>query len=259
MSKDIFIIKPNKEGTCWTCRKEYDERYVNSRCPECGAQYREDALVDIQNLAEESTEFITSAKKLDIPAHYFGLTWSKGVLEKDKGGDKLLKPFQDYVQQLCRVHDIFERGDIPNKSALIIAPMTYSKVTWAYSCMQCAIAHGHSVTPLLDTVELKRFFVISAEKPNYKMMGMTYEEYIEKDICFLTVTKSEYVSNSWQTIIDILDKRSRKGLPTFIISRYGIEAISKWDMDGQFIALFEQGGHRNPLKYPTLVSYSKTL
>lgn len=250
-------MKDNKR--CYRCNGEYDERYVDVPCPDCGRQYKKENEVDLNQLVKTDTKFLNTIKSLEIPKEYLGITWSRETLDKDKEEDKSLRIYQGFAQQLERVHDIFESGLIPPKSALVIAPIGYSKVTWAYSCMQQAVAHGFSVAPLLDTVELKRLFVLSSEKPNFKMFGLTYEDYIEKDICFVAVTKSEYVGHSWQTILDILDKRSRKGLPTFIISRYGVDAISKWDYDGQFKVLLEQGGLRNSLKYPAIISYSKTI
>lgn len=243
---------------CYRCGGEYDERYIETPCPECGNIYGKQE-VNLTTLIRDDKVFLDTIKSLDIPKEYANNIWTKDVLEKDKSEDKGLRNFQAFTEQLERIHNIFAQGLIPSKSALIIAPISYSKVTWAYSCMQYAVQHELSVAPMLDTVELKRLFLLSSEKPNFKMFGLTYEDYIEKDICFVTVTKSDYVGNSWQTILDILDKRSRKGLPTFIISRYGVDAISRWDYDGQFKTLLEQGGTRNFLKYPAIISYSKTI
>lgn len=248
-----------KEERCFRCGGKFDERYVNEPCPECNRQYKVDNEFNLEVLVKQDNKFLNTIKNLEIPKEYHGITWDRTVLDNDKSEDKSIRAYKGFVEQLDRVHRMFENGLIPPKSALVIAPIGYSKVTWAYSCMQQAVASGFSVAPLLDTVELKRLFILSSDKPNFKMFGLTYEDYIEKDICFVTVTKSEYVGNSWQTILDILDKRSRKGLPTFIISRYGVDAISKWDYDGQFKVLLEQGGFRNSLKYPAIISYSKTI
>lgn len=91
------------------------------------------------------------------------------------------------MDQLEKINNIFVEKLLPQKSAFIIAPAGYSKMTFAYSCMQRALDAGFSVAPLLDTVELKRVLVLASENVHYKIDGrISYDDYIMADICFVT-------------------------------------------------------------------------
>lgn len=82
-----------------------------------------------------------------------------------KGRDKHASTsYIKYLDQLEKINNIFVEKLLPQKSAFIIAPAGYSKMTFAYSCMQRALDAGFSVAPLLDTVELKRVLVLASEK-----------------------------------------------------------------------------------------------
>ena len=46
------------------------------------------------------------------------------------------------------------------------------------------------------------------------------------------------------------------GLPTFILSRYDIKSMSKWDYNNQFQHIIDFNGHENSLKYPVIIQYT---
>lgn len=239
---------------CFTCGGKYDERFVDKPCPECNRQYKKSSAVVME--VKPSTEFLNTLKDLAIPDFYQNKVWNKERLKKDNQDIIGDKSFERYVQQLDRIHSIFVDGRLPNKSAIIIAPPRMSKVTWAYSCMQQAVKHNYSVAWLLDTVELKRLLVLAGENPRYKLYDrVDYDSYLMSDVCFITVTKTEYRADSYSTILEIIDRRARKGLSTFIISRFDLKQLSRRDYDKHFTAIKDFNGHDNDLKYPVIVQY----
>lgn len=239
---------------CFVCGGQYDERFIDKPCPECGKQYKKSANVMIE--VKPSEEFVASLKELAVPDFYHGKIWNKERIKKDNQDIIGDKSFERYIQQLDRIHNIFMEGRLPNKSGIIIAPPRMSKVTWAYSCMQQALKHNYSVAWLLDTVEVKRLLVLAGDNPRYKLYDkVNYDEYIMSDVCFITVTKTEYRYDSYSTILEVIDRRARKGLSTFIISRYDLKQLSRRDYDRHFSAIKDFNGHDNDQKYPVIVQY----
>lgn len=234
---------------CRNCGGSFDDRYIDTPCPVCGRQYGKARMKNIntKTLKQEN---------LNIPKHYIGKEWSKSILLEDKKNDKNKNMLNQLAGIMETVHNKFANGEIPSRSVLIVAPPRYSKVTWAYSCMQLAQAKGLSVAPLLDTVELKRFMLIAADKPFHELYNLIdYESYLTADVCFVTVTKTFKNQEAYQVILDLLDSRSRKGLPTYIISRYGIDVLAKWDSRGHFSTLKDYHFSEDPNKFPIICQY----
>lgn len=241
---------------CFTCGGNFDERFIKTPCPECGTQY---GNVNLE-VKKKDSKFIAKTKSLDIPEQYIGVKWCKDILIKEKNSEASNRGFQAFCSQLEKVSQYFDNGLIPPKSAVVIAPPGYSKVTWAYSCMQLAVEHGFKVAPILDTIELKRLAVLASEKPHYRLYNkIDYDEYITSDICFVTVTKTDYALDGWRIILEILDRRSRQGLPTIILSRFDLETISKRDYNGHFKNFVDYNGNQNGLKYPAIIGYTSNL
>lgn len=243
------------------CFKCGGEGFIDEKCPSCG---REPKKLNLSSLPEkEVIQFIQDSKIVDIPEEYIGVEWSDNIfwrnhsdkVNSDGSKDRLL---DHYVNQLRRIHDIFAEGRLPGKGAIIISPSTYSKVVWAYSCMQHALRNKFTVAPLLDTLEVHRLLSLGAESPKYKLYGeIGHDEYIMSEVVFITVTKTEYRKSSYSVIQEILDRRSRKGLPTFVISRYGMEVMSQWDRAGNFMKITKQNIDENNKKVPAIITYKE--
>lgn len=246
-------VKQKKKKPCRTCRDKYDARFINEPCPECGKTYgapKPETLI-------ENKEFIQKAKNLTIPEQYIGKIWDKQVVLNDKSEDASNRHFARLLSQMEKIHHLFENGLLPNKSAIIIAPPKSSKAVWAYSCMQLATAKGFSVAPILDTIEVKRLLLLAGERPTAKLYGtVNYDEYMTSDVVFITVTKTEYAYDAWKVILEVLDRRSRRGLPTFILSRYDMKTMSKYDYNKQFDNVVDYNGNENPMKYPVIIQYT---
>lgn len=240
---------------CSTCGGEFDKRFIEQPCPECGKSYGVNKKTDLNEVDE--IRFNAAMDTLEVPEEYRKVKWSKTVMLKNNADKMSDRSFTHYVDQLAKAHDIFDAGKLPNISAIIIAPPKMSKLTWAYSCMQLALANGYSTSWLLDTQEVKRLIVLSGDNPKYKLYDkVDYDSYIMSDVLFITVTKTYARSEAYSVIIELLDKRARKGLPTFFISRFDLKQLSRRDYDNQFEFIKDFTGKENNLKYPAIIQWS---
>jgi hypothetical protein len=236
---------------CFVCG---GKGFPDKECPSCGLKPTKGTL----NLEhkENVQEFVERIDSFGVPAQYRGVTWNADTLKRskrDKANDLM---FQKYVEQLEKVNDFFVRGVLSPKSAIIIAPAGYSKMVFAFSCMQRALDNGFTVAPFLDSVELKRALILAGENPSYKInKKVSYEDYVLADVCFVTVTKMKAHEWAFEVIEELLDRRSRKGLSTFIISRFGLNEISRRDYSNQFDVI-STAFSKDAMKYPAIIKYT---
>lgn len=237
---------------CFTCGGVYNLDFVNKPCPECGKQYKKGASL----CKEIKPEIITAAKDIKIPQQYIGNFWDVDTLIKDNSDQVTNNNFKRYYTQLDRIHDKFFRGVLPSQSGIIISAPGMSKMTWAYSCMQEALKHGFTVNWLLDTIELKRLINLAGDNPRYKLYDqISYDDYMMADVCFITVAKTEAKFDAINVIMEVMETRARKGLATFVISRFAMNVLLKRDYDDHFKRLMDYNGRNNELKYPVIVHY----
>lgn len=237
-------------GYCFVCG---GQGFPDHECPSCGrAATRISLNLDMR---EDADAFVTQSGMQVIPDHYKGIVWSPDMLKETKPGKEKDYQFLDFVKTLDTINGVFAKGLLSRQSAIIIAPAGYSKVTFAYSCMQRAIDNGFTVAPLLDTVEIKRILTLAGDNPKYKVCKtINYEDYIMADVLFATVTKLAAREWAFEVIQELIDRRARKGLSTFIISRYDLEEISKKDYSDQF-SVTATAISTDGCKYPAIVRY----
>lgn len=236
---------------CFTCG---GHGFLDHDCPECGMKAKKNNILQIK---EKTASIIDTAKNIQIPSCYMGVTWSLDKLRRSHSESLNDLTFIKYCEQLDKIHTIFASGRIPSRSVIVVAPQQHSKMIWAYSCMQMAIRAGLTVAPIFDTLEVKRLVVLAAERPKQVYLGINFEDYLNSDVVFITVTKTAYREEAYAVIEDMLDKRTRRGLPTFFISRYNLDTLSKRDYSGDFSLIRDIHGTENDLKYPTIIQYWK--
>lgn len=234
-----------------TCGRCGGVNISDSPCPECGLLPKSSKIKEtVQDISQISDKI----DSLKIPKFYLGKNWSAEMFwssHENRRRDKLVCNFLD---QMEKVHTMFKNGTIPQRSAIFIAPADYSKLIFAHSCMQYALKYGYTVAPILDTLELKRLFILSSEKPNHTYLGLNYEDYINADILFFTVTKTEYRRAAYSVIVELLDKRSRRGKCTIGISRYTVYELSHWDVSNDFRQILKPINDIDLLKTPAIIS-----
>ena len=225
-------------------------------CPNCGRP-----MISLRpKIAVTDKERFAAKGSIDeIPATYYGVYWDKDTLISSKPEKQDSVLFGRYAESLKRLNDVYARGDLPQASAFIIAPPSFSKTIFAYSCMQLAKNSGWRVAPIIDTLELKRLLIYSAEDPKYKLNNrIKYDDYITSDVLFLSVTKTSYREYAYEVIRELVDKRSRLGLATMIISDYYLSEISKRDYTNSFDAIMAKGTF-DDFRYPCKIEYKEVI
>lgn len=233
------------------------------KCPYCGDRGKEDGCPkcgkDIKKIVvpeKQKEYFIRKAEYALIPEEYIGKAWSKQlIIDSHPELDKDLL-FKTFVDRLDKMHEAYRSGILPRKSAIIQAPARMSKEIFAYSCMQMCMNRGITVAPIIDTLDLKRLIVLSAENPNYRIYNIDYDRYINSTVCFVSVTSTDRFSDALPVIRSLMSKRARLGLPTIILSRYGLKDLCQDSFDQDYESLVEQSASANRLKYPVIISYS---
>lgn len=239
------------DGYCYKCG---NNGFLDQVCPVCGREPQRISL----NLEEnkDNSEFIKQVSVAGIPPMYQGVFWDDSILKESKAGKETDFAFQRYVEQLAKINDTFAKGLIPQKSAIIIAPAGFSKMIFAYSCLQRALQSGFSIAPILDTVEIKRLLTLAGDNPSYSIGDVTYDKYIMADVLFATVTKLPAHEWAYQALQELIDRRARKGLSTFILSRYSLAEISKRDYSNQF-SVIATATSSDTMKYPAVIRYKE--
>jgi hypothetical protein len=224
-----------------------------SPCPECGKQ--SDSLVLETEVTQDVSNILPELESLVIPNYYWGVSWNSSLLWQDHQDKSNDISFQKFVGSVERLHTIFVNNRLPTSSIIIASKPRFSKTVLAYSCIQYALKSGYSVSPILDTAEVKRLIVLASENPKYKPMGIEYEQYVNSDVVFITVQKDEYRRFCSQTILSIIDKRSRRGKSTIILSSYRLDDLCDGDKTGEFVNLFSDNFQDNRSKIPALIKY----
>ena len=237
---------------------------VDKVCPECGhAPAGSDSKLSqmssfSQVKANTETTLVEEGSAEIVQPAYKGIFWNRRILENDNT-EKLPEKFDiagryndrlfvRFLDQLTKIDGIFKEGGIPNKSVYIIAPP-------GYSSMQHALANGYSVAPLIDTIELKRLLVLASEKLDYKLYGrFSYDDYMSSDVVFVTVTHTYYRYDAYSVLDELINRRARLGLATFVLSRYSLKTLYKWDKLGSLDSL-KNSSSKDGRKYPSVVAY----
>lgn len=223
---------------CLLCR----DKGTLGGCPSCGKS------ISLERPAVEVPE--ETLQDLSIPEYYFKNRWSKQILLDSHKDIEASSALEHYAENLSRIHSIFCRGQIPNKSFIVIAQQGMSKMTWAYSCMQEALSHGFSVVPILDNTQYKRLSIISSDRMSSKIAKQSYsiEDYNTADVCFLTVDPDNF-QGSYRTIESLLSKRARLGKQTFILSRFSLTQMALLDYTNSFATTTSTGALKDKNKY----------
>ena len=236
-----------KKEFCYRCRGEGEV----GGCKDCGTD-------KVKEIVEIETEEID---RLIIPKWYVKREWNKDIVIRDNPKYRHDPKFNRLVEQMDRAHQTFKEGRNVGISGIFVAPRKFSKMTWAYSCLQLAQANGLKTVPIMDTQQIKRFITINEQRPlavKDEDFGCSYEEFIMADIVIMTVTKSYYYRDASQVIDLVLDMRSRYGKPTIVISRFNMKEITEFDRKGLFNSLIDVEGRENGMRYPAIIEFSES-
>ena len=211
-------------------------------CPKCGKHL---------NLKGNNEIKVTNKEinKLCIPKNYVNSKWNSLILKQDYNDYSEDSKFKNYVQQLDACINIFKKGELPKISALISSPIGYGKTTWAYNCMIEAMRHNYTVAPLIATTQMRRMMITASERPDWynSYSDYSYMEYLTADTLFVYIP-TEYAF-AYETIVDLVNTRSRLEKPTFFLSNYTIRELISHDKKSMLLKLLNGGSNVDPLKY----------
>lgn len=220
-------------------------------CPKCSKSTAQRPAV--------STVSEALIESIAVPEQYKDSHWNEKIIREDYLGLAESPGFNSYLQKLSRVHEIFAGGDIPRQSLIVMAPRRFGKITWAYACMRQALDHGYTVSPLLDNTQYLRLNVLCSERPNsryIKKLGYQIEDIDFADVVFITVDKANWAC-SFRTIDALIDKRSRLGKPTFVISRFSMVEMTRSDsFDNAATGIVDITRRNNIVRYPSIIECS---
>lgn len=223
-------------------------------CPNCGKDSTK--KLELRTMTNVN-KFIKKCEYSLIPEEYIGIEWKAEHLMSDH--DSLIDDpsFTRFLNQCKKLHDSFVNNSIINKSVYIFSPPLFGKEILAFSCMQHAMANGLTVAPYLDTIDVKRLLVLGAERPEYKIYGrIDYDRYLTSDVVFVSVTHTSYLNEAYQTLLELISKRSRLGKTTHIISECSLEDLTKQSpkhLKTRWENVSSLG--INQLKYPVVIGY----
>lgn len=243
---------------CFTCGGFGFEDKV---CPECGHEPLNKTL-DLDKVKNVS-EFVKKIDNTEIPAKYHGIFWSREILERDNQ-DKLShdangasdKLFTWYCDQLQIINDVFANNRIPHKSAIIIAPAGYSKITFAYSCMQRALNAGFTVAPLPTVYKLKSLgmdtVTLGVDCRGDTKSVKTIIAYLH-NVGFLPCADSKLFDNVFESICKAVDEVfAERTIDDFIAERMLI-FISALVKEGYDVSVLQQLNVRD-ISFPVIVN-----
>lgn len=228
-----------KTVKCYTCGDTGSTAQNPNFCPACGRKANT-KYADTDIVAEELFQLSDY-----IPQEYKNEKFDVNRLRVDHMDLKDNQGFKFYADSLEKVSSRIQNGELLPKSMLIYAPQGFSKNHFVYSCLVNAIESGLTAIPYMDTLEIKRF-VDSYEQNHLKDDMIRYYKHLTDmkiytaDLCIVKIPVGLKYVEAYQTMLMLLDRRSRKGKTTVFISRYPLKTLVAMDMNKELISLFNK-------------------
>lgn len=239
-----------KTPTCLYCRG----KGLPGGCKHCG---KVEGKIIIHK-SQETAGVMDNSHVIDfIPDFNKGLEWDSVKLKESTGHLMHSQNFNIFVESLNKIHEVYKKGSIFNKSIIIIAPRKRSKQTWAYSCIQQGIAHGYKMLPVLHTnllsVALANMFDKPKDQSVIKTFGYNLEDLMTADALFVSVDSGWQKRNAYQLISQLMCMRADFNKPTVFLSRYSLLEMSEGDRNHEFMDCITQDKNVNRLRYPVVL------
>lgn len=210
-------------------------------CPSCGLTFRK--RVEVQTL------------KLDIAADVIPITYQGKLWTKPEPVAGMSAKAKDFDAKLERVAQEFLSGRIPKFSVFIGAPAKYGKHSFAYTCLQSALAQRFSIAPLFTTSDWRRLYRVSQMNPFYRLYdSYKWDDLVKRDVVFISVDHSDDRFDVINLLKDIFDVRAGFGFPTFIISDFRLEElVDRWKSES-YSLIYNADPNRDYNRYPVILS-----
>lgn len=190
--------------------------------------------------------FYDSVSCLDIPEQYRGVRFTKTLVAKDMP--------ESYADYLDKVHAEITASRWNNHNLCLCSPTAKSKTILAYSCMESLFRYGVTTFPVYDVLELKRIILDMdlCRKSIYEVDNP--ENLFNAPIVFIKVPRV----TTWEiydTMVLILDRRTRRGHSTIFIYDGSWEQLTRNDKQGVLTGLLGDGSY-NTIEVKTWYSNS---
>ena len=191
--------------------------------------------------------FYDSVSCLDIPEQYRGIRFNKSLVAKDMP--------ESYAEFLDKVHTDISTNRWSNHNLCICSPTAKSKTILAYSCMESLFRYGHTTFPVFDVLELKRIMLDLdlCRKSIYVVENP--ENMFLAPILFIKVPRV-VTWEIYDTMVTLLDRRTRRGNSTIFIYDGSWEQLVKMDKQCVLTGLLGDGSY-NTIEVKTWYSNSR--
>lgn len=224
-------------------------------CPECGREHKILYQDKTENQIASTLGYLE--KVIRIPEGYLGNRFVKQVLMDEYTGKKR-EEYRKYIDNLDMYIEIFRNGRLPQRSTFVASPTGNGKKVMAYTCMELANDNNYTISPILSTLDISFIIKQSIEfKPDFKFNGVGYMDLYEIDFLVVQISHTDYKYESYKVIQELLNMRTRYNKSTLVLSDFGIDTITDWDDQYNFVRLFQTGFLDNKQLYPTMICYDR--
>lgn len=237
---NLSISKNGTDDYLKTLYKTMKEKDPKAKCPSCGGKPMKGNICkvcgsgehtnDIEQMEEPTLEVMET---LFIPEKYKKERFNSSKLREGHEELKGSKSFETYVKVLDGILGRINSGINEKASLYISAPSGFGKETFAYTAIQVAKSRGLTVFPYLDLMEVNR--LITAYETG-KMKDAIVEDIkftdidlYRSDVCILKVPHNNISMTNYKVLLQVIDRRSRRGLPTIVLSRYNFKYFTALD------------------------------
>ena len=237
--EDVF--RERKLARKYRCEYCYDRgvRVEKGKAMKC-----EHCLGVPKEAVEELSDADVSVRllELNIPEYYRGREFDIKVLKTDENLDMALRRdvlMDSYIHSLERVYAEILLGKKLDNSVLVMAPQGYGKNHFVYACQEELVRRGFSVNEYVDTYDLVQ-----------RVRSGDLGDVLTVDVCFIKMSTAFLSKQDTQVVKLILDKRSRRGLPTVVTSRFNMGYLSEIEphLENNFGLRFVDKGDYSKLK-----------
>jgi hypothetical protein len=173
---------------------------------------------------------------LSIPEAYRGVQFDAQLLPEANTGSYYRKFMQDTYLSIISLK-------LKNKNLFISSPMKTGKTVFAYSCIEKLFRRGLPTFPLFDVLELSSILKdVDMGRASMMLEGLevTPLNVYTAPYLFVKIT-NELNYQVFDTIVKIVDRRTRRGNVTIFISHLSWNILSESDKRCVFRSLVGDG------------------
>ena len=189
-------------------------------CPKCGNTgiTPDNKVCDCKYATRAYSDGISC---LDIPKQYIGKKFSIKLVPSDCG-----ESYPVYLQKLF--NDITSLK-MNNYNCLICSPIAHSKTVLAYSVMEILFRNNIPTFPVCTVMEVRKVLHNIDTSNDEEIDGISHPENITKAPYVFVKVPLMVTWEVYPTMVDILDRRVRRGLSTIFLHDGYWDDLIKYD------------------------------